>query len=69
MPGEFDVLALRLRADEWRVEAARTPAGPMREFCLREARLCERRVRASFETPVICERGIRSNWSAEPLDS
>jgi hypothetical protein len=65
MAGEFDILALRLRVDEWRDEAERVPAGPMREFCLREACRYERRLRASANTPIIHERGIGSGWSAK----
>lgn len=69
MAGEFDTLALRRRVDEWRDEAARVPAGPMREFCLREACQYERRLRASICTPVIYERGTETGWSTEALDS
>jgi hypothetical protein len=65
MAGEFDTLALRRRVDEWRDEAARVPAGPMREFCLREACQYERRLRASACTPVIYERSIETGWSTE----
>jgi hypothetical protein len=69
MAGEFDILALRLRAAEWRDEAERVPAGPMREFCLREACRYERRLRASANTPIIHERGIGSGWSAKGLNN
>lgn len=69
MASEFDILALRLRADEWHDEAARAPAGPMREFCLREACQCERRLRASFETPVIREHGGRGLLADTKYDS
>jgi hypothetical protein len=69
MAGEFDILALRLRVDEWRDEAERVPAGPMREFCLREACRYERRLRASANTPIIHERGIGSGWSAKGLNN
>ncbi|WP_158932270.1 hypothetical protein [Acidisphaera sp. S103] len=69
MAGEFDTLTLRRRANEWRDEAVRVPAGPMRVFCLREAWQCERRLRASANTPVIYERGIESGWSTEVLGS
>jgi hypothetical protein len=69
MAGEFDTLALRRRVDEWRDEAARVPAGPMREFCLSEACRYERRLRASACTPVIYERSIETGWSTETLDS
>lgn len=65
MAGEFDTLALRRRADEWCDVAARVPAGPMREFCLREACRYERRLRASACTPAIYERGIETGWSTE----
>lgn len=69
MAGEFDILVLRLRADEWRDEAARAPAGPMRAFCLREACQCERRLQSSASTPIIHERGIESGWRARDLNS
>jgi hypothetical protein len=65
MPGEFDTLALRLRADEWRDEAARTSAAAMRTFCLYEAYQCERRLWNSTNTPIIHERGIESGWTAK----
>jgi hypothetical protein len=52
--GEFDTVALSRRAGQWRIEAARVPAGSMRAFCFREARQCERRLRQSFDTLVIC---------------
>jgi hypothetical protein len=69
MAGEFDTLALRLRADEWRDKAARVPAGAMRAFCLREACQCEQRLWSSTNTPVIREHGIESAWSAQGLNS
>ena len=65
MPGEFDTLALRLRADEWRDEAARMSAAAMRTFCLYEAYQCERRLWNSTNTPIIHERGIGSGWIAK----
>jgi hypothetical protein len=61
--GEFDTLTLRLRADEWRDEAARSPAGAMRALCLHEAYQCERRLWSSINTPIIHERGIELGWS------
>ena len=67
MAGEFDTLALRRRANEWRDEAVRVPAGPMRAFCLREACQCERRLWSSTNTPVIRERGIESDWGARGI--
>jgi len=69
MAGEFDTLVLRVRADEWRDEAARAPAGPMRAFCLREARQCERRLRSSANTPIIYEPGIESGWNTAGVNS
>ena len=50
---EFDTDALSQRAFLWRIEAVRAPAGPMRNYCLNEAKKCERRLRRSFETPII----------------
>lgn len=69
MPGEFDTLALRLRAEEWRDEAARVPAGAMRAFCLREACQCEQRLQSSADTPIILEFGIESSWSAKGINN
>jgi hypothetical protein len=54
---EFDTQALEQRADQWRVEAARASSEDMRMFCIREAEACERRLRQSFDTPVIRVRG------------
>ena len=53
MGSEFDTEALSRRAFLWRIEAARAPVGPMRNYCRGEAEQCERRLRRSFETPVI----------------
>jgi hypothetical protein len=50
---EFDTQALQQRVDLWRVEAARAPSEDMRMSCIREAENCERRLRRSFDTPVI----------------
>jgi hypothetical protein len=50
---EFDTLALKQRAEEWRVEAARATSDDMRAFCERQAEQCERRLQGSFDTPVI----------------
>lgn len=70
MAGEFDTLALRLRADEWRDEAARVAAGAMRDFCLREARQCEWRLQRSSETPIIHEHcEIRSESEVDAPQS
>lgn len=70
MVGEFDTLALRLRADEWRDEAARVAAGAMRDFCLREARQCEWRLQRSSETPIIHEHcEIRSESEVDAPQS
>jgi hypothetical protein len=65
MLGEFDTLTLKLRADKWRDEAARTPAAAMRVLYLHEAYQCERRLWGSTNTPIIHERGIESGWSAK----
>jgi hypothetical protein len=69
MAGEFDTLVLRVRANEWRVEAVRAPAGPMRAFCLREARQCERRLWSSANTPIIYEPGIEAGWRSWGVSS
>jgi hypothetical protein len=50
-------MALKQRAEEWRVEAARVTSDEMRAFCQRQAEQCERRLRDSFDTPIIRERG------------
>jgi hypothetical protein len=54
---EFDTLALKQRAEQWRVEAARVTSDDMRAFCQRQAEQCERRLQGSFDTPVIRESG------------
>jgi hypothetical protein len=54
---EFDTLALKQRAEQWRVEAARVASGDMRAFCQRQAEQYERRLRDSFDTPVFRESG------------
>jgi hypothetical protein len=53
MTTEFDTMELRRRAHLWRIEVTRAPAGPLRIYCQNEAERCERRLRQSFETPVI----------------
>jgi hypothetical protein len=54
---EFDTLALKQRAEQWRVEADRVTSGEMRAFCQRQAKQCERRLQDSFDTPVFRESG------------
>jgi hypothetical protein len=63
-PSEFDTLALKRRAEQWRIEAARVATDDMRAFCQREAEQCERRLRVSFDTPVIRERNEDSKPNA-----
>jgi hypothetical protein len=49
---QYDTLALKERADQWRVEAQAATSQEMRALCLEEAEKYERRVQKSQATPV-----------------
>jgi len=58
----YDTVALKERADQWRVEAAKVTTEAMRVFCLNEAERCERRLQRSLSTPVIRDWVTAEPW-------
>ena len=53
----YDLKRIVERAREWRVQAEAAAIPDVREFCLREARLCEQVVQRSLLTPPLAETG------------
>jgi hypothetical protein len=51
----YDLKRIVERAREWRVQARAATILEVREFCLREARLCEQVVQRSLLTPPLAE--------------
>jgi hypothetical protein len=53
----YDLKRIVERAREWRVQAQAATIPEVREYCLREARLCEQVVQRSLLTPPLAKTG------------